>query len=91
MEYKVTGCKDCPLYNDGKSYEFAHYCNHPSSPQDVSMFTAEPPIKTERHQEKFKEKDGYDYYAAVPITPDWCPLNKETITINRQEYFNRTQ
>ena len=70
MNTKVTGCRDCPFYNDGQRYEFAHYCNHPDSIQDVGYFKSEPEIKCERIDNE-----------TVPITPEWCPLKKESITI----------
>ncbi len=71
MEHIVTGCTDCPMYNDGQRYEFAHYCKHPESPQKVNYFIAEPKIKV-------------DYIEGRPIvtTPDFCPLKKEPITIS---------
>lgn len=81
MEQIVTGCVDCPFFEDGVSYEYAHYCKHIKSPQDVYRFTAEPKIELYGVKEKTKEKDGYDYTATYPTTPDWCPLNKEPITI----------
>ena len=83
MEHKVTGCSDCPLYHDGQKYEFAHYCGHPNSPQHVSLFRSEPEIKLISEQDKFKDKDGYDHYKIIPITPEFCPLNKELITIKK--------
>lgn len=85
MEHIVTGCKDCPFYNDGVRYEYAHFCNHPSSPQEVNTFMAEPKIELYGVKEKFKEKNGYDYTATYPTTPDWCPLNSEPITIIKQQ------
>lgn len=82
METIVNGCRDCKFYNDGVRYEYAYYCNHPQSPQEVNNFTAEPEIELVTVQEKTKEKDGYDYMAKYPITPNWCPLKKEPITIS---------
>lgn len=81
MEHIVAGCIDCPFYNNGNSYEYAHYCKHPNSIQKVNNFTAEPEIELYSVKEKTKEKDGYDYAAMYPKTPDWCPLKQEPITI----------
>ena len=78
MEHNVTGCRDCPFYNDGQDYEFAHYCNHPKSPQEVNRFYSEPKI------EIVYEKVG-EYNKQVPVTPDFCPLKKEPITIKMNE------
>lgn len=86
MELIVTGCKDCKLYNDGQRYEFAHFCNHPNSPQEVNTFTAEP--KIELTSKVLKSKIGeleYEYSEITPTTPDWCPLDSEPITIKKQK------
>jgi len=86
MEQSVTGCNDCKFYNDGVQYEFAHYCNHPNSPQEVYSFTAEP--KIEFASKILKGKIGnseYDYAKITPITPDWCPLKQEPITIKLKQ------
>ncbi len=88
MEINVTGCKDCPFYHNGINYEYAHYCKHPNSIQKISCFAsvvAEPKIELYGVQEKFKDKDGYDYTATYPITPEWCPLNTEPITITKNK------
>jgi len=85
MTVQVTGCKDCPFYNDGVRYEYAHYCKHPNSIQKVSSFTSEPNIELYTVQEKFKEQDKYDYWGTYPITPDWCPINNESITIQKEK------
>jgi len=83
MEHIVTGCKDCPLYKDGVNYEYAHYCNHPKSPQTVNLFTAEPKIELTAEQKK--RESGYEYTVVHPVTPDWCPLNSEPITIIKKQ------
>ena len=79
MEQVVIGCEDCPMYKDGVNYEYSHYCRHPKSPQKVLSFTAEPNI--ELVSEKKITEAGFDYTVLHPITPDWCPLNKEQLTI----------
>ncbi len=72
MEQIVSGCKDCCFYHDGERYEYAHYCKHPNSPQSRTRFNSEPEIKLE-----------YENGMEVPITPDFCPLNSEPITIKK--------
>lgn len=118
MNVKVTGCKDCPLFNCTGS-EYGIYCHHPERPVDVSEWSGEPAdfLDIELSAEKLEElrikyrKDGegwiyittkleryplpekgdlrikecpiYNNEDYNPITPNWCPLNKESITIEK--------
>jgi hypothetical protein len=58
-EIKVTGCSDCPFFNDGANYEYRAKCQHPANNTDERI----------------------EVHWGKPITPDWCPLKKEPITI----------
>jgi len=68
MEHTVSGCKDCPFFNDGSSYEYIISCQHPHAPNQELLST--PSMKT-----------TYEQKVVQPITPEWCPLNQESITI----------
>jgi hypothetical protein len=59
-EIKVTGCKDCPMFDNGSNYEYVATCKITGT-----------------------EPKGIDYAKSVyePITPDNCPLKKESITV----------
>lgn len=67
MEYKITGCLDCPL--NSKDVEYGDACRHPS-------------VRDENGMDRVLPKDANNRYET--ITPDWCPLNKEPITIIKQ-------
>ena len=81
METTVTGCKDCLLFYDGHRYEYSHICVHPNAPKDQTQFRSESEIKL-----KGEEKgEGIRKYTEItPITPSWCPIEKEAITISKQ-------
>lgn len=72
MEYIVTGCKDCPFFNDGHDYEYRVICQHPYS-------KACRIVVDEKMEWGIPQEERF-----MPITPDWCPLNKESITIIKQ-------
>jgi hypothetical protein len=74
MTIKIAGCQDCPLFDD-------HFqiCNHPVIDNWID--------KPYRHNSNKIEMDssGQDLsYVEFPITPDWCPLNKQPLTIIKQ-------
>ena len=118
MEHIVTGCKDCPLFDDNGD-EYGTYCHHPKRKFSVdvsvsgdekidgscikSILVSESeyeyydnevqrrrllPIEEEEklpwmaihiNNEPIEDDENYN-----PITPDWCPLNKESITITKK-------
>jgi hypothetical protein len=72
MEVQITGCKDCPLF-DNTGAEYGTYCHHPNR-------------KTEEHTSSigtswFADAPIIDGADNEPITPEWCPLIWEPITI----------
>lgn len=86
METTVTGCKDCLLFYDGSQYEFNHLCRHPLAPDNQESWRSPTEIKLERVTEIRKmdiSGDDYEYGKIIPITPEWCPLNSESITISK--------
>lgn len=107
MEYKVTGCIDCPLY-DVTGTEYGMYCHHPNRSRlighydngefyehELSLEEREKIITAYDSDDKaWIENEGEDIwvenaeiendYNYDPITPDWCPLNSESITITKQ-------
>ena len=60
MNVKVTGCKDCLMWDN--DYEYGDICSHPKSPIDNEL--------------------AYEWINDNK-SPDWCPLNKEPITIEK--------
>lgn len=73
MEHNVIGCIDCPMFymDNNERYGIETYCNHPHH-------------KTITIEDIHTEIDKTNNIVAgerVPITPNWCPLNKEPITI----------
>jgi hypothetical protein len=112
MEFKITGCIDCPLF-DSTGAEYKQFCHHPQRPVGLDMFdidngwdAVEPTqeeIKnfTEAYLSGnmdtfYKMRDAAsDKKRAVrvlepvieddekynPVTPVWCPLKKELLSI----------
>ncbi len=77
MKHQVTGCKDCPLFNNGSDYEYRAICLHPLAPRQF-------------YEKEFKDEEVFlievdeDYSRKptnIPVTPTWCPLKQEEITI----------
>ena len=90
MEFLVTGCKDCPMLDSGAHHEYQCFCMHPKSPKQFLDREDYENYEKERHTisqiEVDEDWDRKPFH--IPITPDWCPLNKESITIiknNSQE------
>lgn len=75
---KVSGCSDCPMFDDGHRYEYELICNHPSAPNQFS-----DPVYPEREVFRIEMDDSGDgpTYIEWVVTPDWCPLKKEPLTI----------
>ena len=79
MEHIVTGCKDCPFLLENN--EGSDFCRHPTMDKWLG-------VHGDHHRDEDNDKNvietdssssnGQDWF---PITPDWCPLNKEAITI----------
>lgn len=82
MEQVVTGCKDCPMFDDGHRHEYELICNHPNAPNQFHI-----PLEPEKEVFRIEMDDsGYDMsYIEWVVTPDWCPLKKEPITITIKE------
>ena len=94
MTIKVTGCSNCPFFNNGSDFEYNSMCQHPISKKLAIE-------ENERILGKEKSYLGYEYMILEieelkeevptsiwgtyksPITPNWCPLNKEPITIEK--------
>ncbi len=79
MEQIVTGCEDCPMFDDGRN-EYRLICNHPNAPNQYYQ-----PLHPELEVKNIEIEDSgtvedLDYIESV-ITPDWCPLIIEPITI----------
>lgn len=83
MMTQVRGCVDCPLFDDGANYEYEQICKHPFAPHQ--FYESDKPeikqkdiprIEIEECGEQWSESFHYS-----PITPDWCPLKTEPITI----------
>lgn len=115
MERKVTGCIDCPLFDNAGS-EYGVYCHHPKRKFTVEVSVSGDekidgsciksiPVseseyeyyENEAHRRNIlpkKEEEKLPWMSIDinnepieddknynPITPDWCPLNSEPITI----------
>jgi len=76
MEQIVTGCEDCPMFEQQE----VMICNHPKAPNQIPT-----PLNPTLEIEPIGMDDsGYDLsYIEWVVTPDWCPLNKEPITITK--------
>lgn len=71
MEHIVMGCNSCPFFED----EY-NTCNHPIIDNWVEV-----PYKHNSNQIEMDCSGDEMSYIEFPITPDWCPLKKEPITI----------
>ncbi len=81
-ETKVHGCIDCPMYDDGANYEYEQICNHPLAPHQYYEPGEDNPDEIPRIEVTDNGEDFFSgKYKEVPITPEWCPLKKEPITI----------
>lgn len=92
MEHKITGCTDCPYYFSECS---SPCCLHPNRPVKYGIWNngrfIELPYQIA--PDNLYQADGYSISLKTepleikqdenfkPITPDWCPLNTEPITI----------
>jgi len=78
MEHKVTGCEDCPMFEQ----QDIMLCNHPKAsyqlPTPLNPIPEGKPI--EMDSSGSGEEIDLDYVEWV-VTPEWCPLKKEPITI----------
>lgn len=80
----MTGCIDCPMFDDGSNHEYDEICKHPNAP--IQFY--EPSGEANQDVKRIKIESLGEYWSKghkyVPITPDWCPLNKEPITIKKE-------
>jgi hypothetical protein len=68
MESKVTGCPDCPFKNYDE-LRMEYECYHPKSCGEHNGWSS-----------RINYTGLCDGYEKL-ITPEWCPLKKESITI----------
>ena len=97
MEITVTGCKDCPLYYSGDGQEMCEHPNamYEFGLWESGTFTKLPFEGPEGLYRLETEKGTYSVSLAKrqppintdedcnPVTPEWCPLNQESITISK--------
>jgi hypothetical protein len=65
MEQVVTGCKDCPMYSVDDSNDSLIVYNYCHHRSHATVTVQDIDLDKESN----------------PITPDWCPLKREPITI----------
>lgn len=85
MEHIISGCTNCPLFNDGNNFEYNAICHHPAAPHQFY----EPGITKDQQKIptiEIEESDKYLFqeFKRFPTTPNWCPLSKEPITITKK-------
>ena len=73
----VTGCSDCPLFNDGQQYEFEAICKHPQAPPQFFE-----PLNPDAEVKRIEIEMSGSFER--PVTPYWCPLKLEQLTL----FFN---
>ncbi len=79
MEHIVSGCIDCPMLCENNEGE--DFCRHPLV--DKWLGVKGDHRRNEQEDKNIIETDstssnGQNWF---PITPEWCPLNSEPITI----------
>lgn len=81
MELIVKGCSDCPMFNNGANFEYEAICQHPAAPNQFYE-----PLYPKKEVFRIEiESSGEDLsYIEWPVTPDWCPIVKEPITISKK-------
>lgn len=84
MEINVTGCEDCPMLDSGAEYEYQCFCLHPKAPRQFSEIGDSVEQVNEIIQIGVDE-DWDRNPTHIPITPKWCPLNTEPITITKNK------
>jgi hypothetical protein len=72
MEYRVTGCKDCPFYVDERDL---NGCYHPSVCDTYDRKTPYPRFGKDVYNEVISPK------GLKKSHPDWCPLVFMSINI----------
>ena len=83
MEHIVSGCKDCPMYNSDS--EYGDRCNHPDNfeycePLEHKIGKNIPDDVYTSGEEFMRTRTNWK-----KLSPDWCPLNKEPITIIKKQ------
>lgn len=96
MEYYIKGCVDCPFYYDDTDGQVGTICHHISAPMAKGFWNDGRFTEVSDEDFKGKEEKLVDqgYYTKKPldielspfagndpITPSWCPLRIEHITI----------
>ena len=84
MEHIVTGCKDCPMFDNGADYEYECSCLHPKAPRQFSEYGDSDEL-IDAIQQIEVEEDWSKKQHHIPVTPEWCPLNTEPITIIKKQ------
>ncbi len=70
MEKIVSGCDNCPMYEGNYPFNCQHPSNHDKRP------------KTRMEWHRTDPNDEWPATGTLhPITPDWCPLITEPLTI----------
>lgn len=79
MEHSVKGCIDCPMFENYDNFT-GSYCHHPGAPFDPDLECA---WVDKEDNPDYGPPKGDEHWPEMylPITPDWCPLLKESITI----------
>ncbi len=74
MEQKVTGCEDCPMFEQQE----VMICNHPKAPRQIPT-----PLNPILEVEPITMDDSGEEFTYVEwvVTPNWCPLKKEPLTL----------
>ena len=83
MEKIVTGCSNCPFLQVDGEYGTCD-CIHPVAKQRPNVITPWVAENDPSGEVNYHHSPGYRLPFdddEEPITPDWCPLNEEPITI----------
>jgi hypothetical protein len=80
MEKKVTGCENCPFFQELDD-RIQFHCMHP-----IELASNRRLIHIEEGTREIPYKEGNSNYPGtwpmrIPITPDNCPLKSEPLTI----------
>jgi hypothetical protein len=77
MEHIITGCTDCPLLEVDNEYG-DHNCNHPLVPTEIRQEYGRDVVRR-------IEIELEEFCCGDPITPNWCPLKKESLTLKFEQ------
>jgi len=80
MEHKIYGCQECPMYNDEYENKGFGLCCHPFVDNWVDK-----PYRYNSNRIEMGSSGEDLSFIQFPETSDWCPLNKEPITITKNK------